>query len=66
MLYLTTRNNADTYTAYKAITSDCGLDGGRYVPFRIPRYTSEDIAAFARKEGLTGHARSVLIRSEKG
>lgn len=49
MLYLTTRNNADTYTAYKAITSDCGLDGGRYVPFRIPQYTSEDIAAFACK-----------------
>ena len=27
---------------------------------------AEDIAAFARREGLTGHARSVLIRSEKG
>ena len=26
---------------------------------------AEDIAALARKEGLTGHARSVLIRSEK-
>ena len=26
---------------------------------------AEDIAGFARKEGLTGHARSVLIRSEK-
>lgn len=26
----------------------------------------DDIAAFARKEGLTGHARSVLIRSERG
>ena len=25
----------------------------------------DDIAAFARKEGLTGHARSVLIRSER-
>ena len=27
---------------------------------------AEDIAAFARREGLTGHVRSVLIRSEKG
>lgn len=27
---------------------------------------ADDIAAFARKEGLTGHAKSVLIRSEKG
>ncbi|MBQ6439712.1 MAG: histidinol dehydrogenase [Mogibacterium sp.] len=27
---------------------------------------ADDIAALARKEGLTGHARSVLIRSEKG
>ncbi len=26
---------------------------------------AEDIASFARKEGLTGHARSALIRSEK-
>lgn len=26
---------------------------------------AEDIAVFARKEGLTGHARSVLIRSEE-
>ena len=26
---------------------------------------AEDIAAFARKEGLTGHARSVLIRGER-
>ena len=26
---------------------------------------AEDIAAFARNEGLTGHARSVLVRSEK-
>ncbi len=26
---------------------------------------AEDIAGFARKEGLTGHARSVLIRSER-
>ena len=25
---------------------------------------ADDIALFARKEGLTGHARSVLIRSE--
>ena len=26
---------------------------------------AEDIAVFARKEGLTGHARSAVIRSEK-
>ena len=26
---------------------------------------ADDIAALARKEGLTGHARSVLIRSGK-
>ena len=28
------------------------------------RRTAEDVAAFARKEGLTGHARSALIRFE--
>ena len=33
----------------------------------IPFYTeSADVAAFARKEGLEGHARSVTIRFEEG
>jgi len=27
---------------------------------------AEDVAFFARKEGLTGHARSALIRTEEG
>lgn len=49
MLYVTTRSNADTYTAYRTLVSDCGADGGRYVPFRVPSYTPEEIAAFKDK-----------------
>ena len=44
MLYITTRNNEDTFTAYKALTSSLAADGGRFVPFRLPRYTAEEIA----------------------
>lgn len=35
-----------------------------YTPAALAR-VADDIALFANKEGLTGHARSVLIRSEK-
>lgn len=34
MLYATTRNKADTYTAYRALYDDRAPDGGFFVPFR--------------------------------
>lgn len=43
MLYVTTRNKYDTYTAFKANQSDRGPDGGLYLPFRMPELTKEDI-----------------------
>ena len=49
MLYITTRNKDDAYTAYKALTSDTAPDGGRYVPFRMPIYSGEEIAALKEK-----------------
>lgn len=49
MLYLSTRNKYDTQTAYKAIHNDFSVDGGLYVPFRLPEYSSEEIAALADK-----------------
>lgn len=37
MLYITTRNKYDTYTAHRTVQSDRGPDGGFYLPFRMPK-----------------------------
>lgn len=41
MLYVTTRNDRDTFTAHKAMLEDRAGDGGFYVPFRAPDFTEE-------------------------
>ena len=45
MLYVTTRNEHDAYTAHRAIHSLKGTDGGDFLPFRMPALTQEEIAA---------------------
>lgn len=47
MLYTTTRNNLETYTAYRALTTSRGPDGGQYIPFRLPRFSREEVQAMA-------------------
>lgn len=37
MLYVTTRNNADIFTANHPLNKDRAEDGGAYVPFKLPR-----------------------------
>ena len=49
MLYLTTRSDRDAYTAHRAITEEHGPDGGLYIPFTLPEYTPEEIAALKGK-----------------
>lgn len=49
MLYITTRDNKDAHTAYKALTQNNGPDGGQYIPFRLPAMTSEEIVALKEK-----------------
>lgn len=49
MLYVTTRNNSDTYTAHRALIESRAPDGGFYVPFRMPRFSQEEIEALAKK-----------------
>lgn len=34
MLYISTRNNIDSYTAYRALHEETAVDGGLYTPFR--------------------------------
>lgn len=46
MLYVSTRNPADTYTAYRALHEDIAPNGGQYVPFHLPVFTREELAKF--------------------
>lgn len=43
MLYATTRNHVDAYTAQRVLTSKRGGDGGLFVPFRLTRFSEEEI-----------------------
>lgn len=43
MLYVTTRNNRETYTAQRALLGDRAEDGGFYVPLREPVFTEGDL-----------------------
>ncbi len=47
MLYTTTRNQNDVFTAHRAIHTDCAPDGGLYLPFRMPQWEKEQILAMA-------------------
>ncbi len=49
MLYITTRTNKDAFTAHKALHSNVAADGGMYVPFRFPEYSSTDISRLREK-----------------
>ena len=41
MLYVTTRNNGDIFTANHPLTKNRAEDGGAYVPFKLPRLDGE-------------------------
>ena len=47
MLYLSTKSNLDTYTAYRTIHADFAPDGGLFLPFRLPKMSDAEITAFA-------------------
>ncbi len=49
MLYVTTRNNTDSFTAQKALRENRGSDGGLYLPFRQPKFSPEEIHALSQK-----------------
>lgn len=43
MLYVTTRSESDTFTAYRALSESRGPDGGFYVPFKPPVASPEEL-----------------------
>lgn len=49
MLYMTTRSKFDTFTPLVTLNQDQGSDGGQFVPFRLPQFTTEEIGALANR-----------------
>lgn len=49
MLYVTTRNKMDAYTAFRVLKENRGPDGGLYVPMRLPRLGPLQIAELKEK-----------------
>ena len=47
MLYVTTLNTNDDYTAYRALVGDQAQDGGCFTPFRLPIFNDDALAQFA-------------------
>lgn len=45
MLYITTREKYDAYTAARTLAGDRAPDGGWYLPFRMPYFDDEGITA---------------------
>ena len=43
MLYLSTRNTTDCYTAFRALNEEKAPDGGIFVPFRLPSFTADEL-----------------------
>ncbi len=43
MLYITTRDSNNISTMPKSLKSDCGSDGGLYLPFRMPCFTQDQL-----------------------
>lgn len=48
MLYVTTRNNTEVYTANRALRENRGPDGGMYLPFRMPGISWEELEQMGR------------------
>lgn len=49
MLYITTKDKNNVNTAYKALHKDIADDGGQFLPFRLPCFSSEEIRNFRQK-----------------
>lgn len=46
MLYLSTRNKADSFTAYRVLHSEAAPDGGMFLPMQLPVQDDAALAAF--------------------
>lgn len=46
MLYVSTRNRTDSYTAHRALHDACAPDGGMFMPFQLPVISNEELRSF--------------------
>jgi len=44
LLYVSSRNKSDSYTAYTALHNNYTPDGGLFIPFHLPQLSEEEIA----------------------
>lgn len=49
MLYVSTRNRTEVFTAHRALHEDLAPDGGRFVPFRFATCGADELAQFKEK-----------------
>ncbi len=49
MLYVTTRNTGDAFTAYRVLGENRGPDGGLYVPIQLPKLGEAQVDALLEK-----------------
>lgn len=49
MLYLTTRDLHDTFTAHRALTEDTAPNGGLYIPLKLPFYDPNGLESLCSK-----------------
>ena len=59
MLYVTTRDNAQPQTAFRAFSESRGEDGGLYLPLRLGPLSPEEIAGL--KEKSFGEAAAQIL-----
>ena len=48
MLYVSTRNKTDSFTAHRALHEEHTPDGGMFVPFQLPQLSAEELRALQR------------------
>ena len=48
MLYVSTRNPVDSFTAHRALCEERTPDGGWFIPMRFPSFTETDLEKFSR------------------
>ena len=49
MLYVTTRDKSDAFTAHRVLGESRGPDGGFYLPFRMPSFSQEELLMLKEK-----------------
>lgn len=48
MLYVTTRNSSDMFTAFRALSESRGPDGGFYIPYKLTPFSREEVVSLAQ------------------